>query len=62
MWADPIGSRPKYFGYPSWEEGCRRGMRLSDGATWIPLGMLGFVYGCTGRAVRWVILKQDEKC
>lgn len=35
-------------------------MRVSDGATWIPPGMLGFARGCTGRAVRWVRLNQDE--
>ena len=61
VWADLIGSSPNHLGYPSWEEGCRRGMKLSDGAACIAPGMLGFAQGCGSRAVRGVRLNHDEK-
>jgi len=52
VWADLIGSSPNCLGYPNWEDGCRRDMRLSNGAAWMAPGMLGFAQGCRERAVR----------
>lgn len=59
--AGPIGSSPNRLGYPSWEEGCRSGMSLSDGAAQIAPGLLGFAQGCGGRAVKGIRLNHDEK-
>lgn len=56
-WAGRIGSSPNCLGYQSWEEGCRRGMRLADGAARVAPGMLGFAQGCGGRVLRGVKMK-----
>lgn len=42
VWAELIGSSPGHLSSPNWDEGCGKGMRLSDGAAWI-------AWGCWGR-------------